>query len=315
MKRSLLIGFLSGLTFSIVLSEPPEWNVNPLDFQYSMTITGVLNMDGVESTDTCDMIGAFINDECRGFVNPVNVEDQNRFIAYLMIYSNNVSDTINFKMYNYEKDKIYEVEKTLIFTVDGIIGSPSAPYIFSSPNLSSEASFLSFSFPGQIRETVMTDSTIQIIMPSGTDLTTLVAMFSTNPGTYVSINGVIQESNITVNDFTTPITYVLLSADESTTSYYSVMVTLEQSLDAANFFSPNGDQINDTWMIRNPELYDNCEFTIYDAMGNKVFHQTGYNNDWEGKYRDRELPNGTYYYIIKCDDTKLSYKGSITLLR
>ncbi len=293
----------------------PGWSVNPADFKGNMTITGIININGTESTDTNDLVAAFSGDICRGVGSPVYVEETERWMVFLLVFGNESFDTLNFRLYDASSDEIYDCEKQMAFEINGIEGDPFSPYVWSYPTLSSDAFITEFSFPGQIRETAITDSLIQVIMPSGTDLTSLAAIFVTSPGTVVSVNGVIQESSITVNDFTNAVTYVLLSADESTTSYYTVMVTLEQSLDAANFFSPNGDQINDTWMIRNPELYDNCEFTIYDSMGNKVFHQTGYNNDWKGRYRNRDLPDGTYYYIIKCNDTKLSYQGSITLLR
>jgi len=315
MVKYIVLLTLTISTFLFVKASDPGWSVNPADYKGNMTITGVININGTESADTNDIIAAFSDGACRGVGSPVYVTETDRWMVFLMVFGNESFDTLSFSIYDATGDQVYNCEKTMVFEMNSIVGDPLSPYIWSYPTLSSDAYFIEFSFPGQIRETVITDTLIQIIMPSGTDLTTLTAVFSTNPGTYVNINGVIQESSITINDFTTPVIYVLLSADESITSYCTVMVTLEQSLDAANFFSPNGDQINDTWMIRNPELYDNCEFTIYDSMGNKVFHQTGYNNDWEGKYRDRELPDGTYYYIIKCDDTKLSYKGSITLLR
>jgi gliding motility-associated-like protein len=313
-KHIILLTFAIYSFFSVNASDP-GWSVNPADYKGNMTITGVININGTESADTNDIVAAFSEGVCRGVGSPVYVTETDRWMVFLMVFGNESFDTLSFRLYDATGDQIYDCEKTIVFEMNSIVGDPLSPYIWSYPTLSSDAYFIEFSFPGQIRETIITDSLIQVIMPSGTDLMTLAAIFSTNPGTYVSVNGVIQESSITVNDFTSAVTYVLISADESTTSYYTVNVTLEQSLDAANFFSPNGDQINDTWMIRNPELYDDCEFTIYDSMGNKVFHQTGYNNDWEGKYRDRELPDGTYYYIIKCDDTKLSYKGSITLLR
>ena len=83
----------------------------------------------------------------------------------------------------------------------------------------------------------------------------------------------------------------MVSPDGFTARDYFVKVMMEQDVEAANFFSPNGDMINDYWIVKDPELYENCEFVIYDASGLKVVEQTGYNNDWDGRYKGNELPD------------------------
>jgi gliding motility-associated-like protein len=313
-KHIILLIFAMYSLFSVKASDP-GWSVNPAEYKGNMTITGVININGSESADTHDLVAAFLNGNCRGVGSPVYVAETDRWMVFLLVFGNESFDSLSFRLYDASDDEIYECERHMVFEINGIVGDPFSPYVWSYPTLSSDAFFIEFSLPGQARESIITDTMIRVIMPAGTDITALSATFTTNEGTYVSVNGVVQESGLTTNDFSVPVTYMLLSPDGITTQYYTVLVTFEQAPDIANFFSPNGDQINDTWIIQEPQLYSNCEFTIYDSMGNKVFHQTGYNNDWEGKYNDRELPDGTYYYIIQCDDNTISYKGSITLLR
>ena len=89
----------------------------------------------------------------------------------------------------------------------------------------------------------------------------------------------------------------------------------EETLNANNFFSPNNDGINDTWMLQTPELYTGFSVLIYNAMQELIFETTNYQNDWDGTFEGNELPTGVYYYILKSPDSKRVYKGTISLIR
>ncbi len=71
-----------------------------------------------------------------------------------------------------------------------------------------------------------------------------------------------------------------------------------------NLVSPNNDGINDTFVIKGIELFDN-DLTIYNRWGNKVYETFNYKNDWGGIpnverviNRKKKLPAGTYYYVL-----------------
>ncbi|WP_340066491.1 reprolysin-like metallopeptidase [Ascidiimonas aurantiaca] len=68
--------------------------------------------------------------------------------------------------------------------------------------------------------------------------------------------------------------------------------------------TPNGDGINDTWTIINIDRHPNAVITVFNRLGNEVFRTTGYNNDWNGVYKDRSerLPAGSYYYQIDLEN-------------
>jgi gliding motility-associated-like protein len=83
--------------------------------------------------------------------------------------------------------------------------------------------------------------------------------------------------------------------------------------EANNAFSPNGDGINDHWVIKNLELFPDNELVVINRWGNEVLTQRGYANDWNGS----DLGEGTYFYILKvdlCDEEKV-YDGYVTILR
>ncbi len=81
-------------------------------------------------------------------------------------------------------------------------------------------------------------------------------------------------------------------------------------------FSPNGDGINDAWKVLETELFPDCLMSIYDGHGSKIYEQRGYNsaNYWEGNLNGKEVPDGTYYYVFGCPDSK-SATGSVLVVR
>ena len=85
----------------------------------------------------------------------------------------------------------------------------------------------------------------------------------------------------------------------------------------SRFISPdNGDSMNNYWLIGNILDYPQCSVAIYDDKGIKVYEAKPYIQDWDGTYRGKQLPDGVYYYIIRCDGEESHPRsGSITVLR
>jgi gliding motility-associated-like protein len=81
-----------------------------------------------------------------------------------------------------------------------------------------------------------------------------------------------------------------------------------------NTFTPNGDGINDYWVIGNIEYYPNNQVDIYNRYGKIVYQAIGYYNQWDGSFLGTELPDATYYYIVSTG-TGQTYKGSVTIIR
>ena len=95
----------------------------------------------------------------------------------------------------------------------------------------------------------------------------------------------------------------------------TVFVKVLANLIIANYMSPNGDGVNDTWKLNVPLLIKNYSVDIIDSYNQKVYHKDdNYNNEFDGTFNGQNLPDGVYYYFIK-DNSTLIYKGSITLTR
>lgn len=68
-------------------------------------------------------------------------------------------------------------------------------------------------------------------------------------------------------------------------------------------FTPNGDGINDLFVITSLSNYDKVELYIYNRYGNLVYESQQYENDWDGtsSKNGMDLPDGTYFYVLKLD--------------
>ena len=69
-----------------------------------------------------------------------------------------------------------------------------------------------------------------------------------------------------------------------------------------NVVSPNGDGINDELYIANIEGASG-KLEIYNRWGNLVYRSEAYQNNWPGTFNsDKDLPDGTYYYLLEWSD-------------
>jgi gliding motility-associated-like protein len=82
-----------------------------------------------------------------------------------------------------------------------------------------------------------------------------------------------------------------------------------------NAFSPNGDGVNDVWVLNHLESYPNATVDIFNRYGEKVFFSQGYLIPFDGNYKGKPLPVGTYYYMINPENGRKTVTGSLTLIR
>jgi len=88
----------------------------------------------------------------------------------------------------------------------------------TQPTLSSSKDIMVFSIDGDTAVISESDNTIALSLANGVNRESLIATFTTD-GDYVTVNGVVQTSGVTANDFTQPVTYTVHAADSSTHEY------------------------------------------------------------------------------------------------
>jgi gliding motility-associated-like protein len=99
------------------------------------------------------------------------------------------------------------------------------------------------------------------------------------------------------------------------TSADEVFIKVFKKVVIPNAFSPNGDGINDRWLIPALQTYNNPEITVFNRYGQPVYQSKGYNTPWDGKYKGTPLPVGTYYYVIDLKIGEPPLGGWVVIVR
>lgn len=92
-----------------------------------------------------------------------------------------------------------------------------------------------------------------------------------------------------------------------------VRVVVREEIVVPNAFSPNGDNINDTWSIPALEGYPGALLEVFDRWGTKVYSKLDYYNEWNGTYNGKPLPRGAYLYVITLQDGR-KLTGSVNIV-
>lgn len=102
------------------------------------------------------------------------------------------------------------------------------------------------------------------------------------------------------------------------TAMATVMVDAHSLLTVPNVFSPNGDGVNDLFVMKHQNI---SEFygQIFNRWGEVIFEWSNIGGGWDGRtLAGKEIEAGTYFYIISAtgiDGEIYNYKGAVTLLR
>lgn len=114
-------------------------------------------------------------------------------------------------------------------------------------------------------------------------------------------------------------TYQLIGTDVNgctDTDSLTLTVIADYNVTVSNLMTPNGDGYNDRWIVQNLENYPNTQVMVVNREGQVIFESSNYDNNWDGTNKfGKPLNDGTYYYVIKFDDSDKIYKGSITIIR
>jgi gliding motility-associated-like protein len=82
-----------------------------------------------------------------------------------------------------------------------------------------------------------------------------------------------------------------------------------------NAFTPNGDGKNDTWRIPFLDPVFGGEVTVFNRLGEVVYHTRAATVSWDGTIRGLPQPSGTYVYIVSIKNSSYRRSGTVTLIR
>ncbi len=295
MKKLKYILLFNLLLITVLLkAEIPDWSVNPQDYSYSMTITGVLSIEYTETTSSNDLVAAFVGNECRGVATGYYNSAVERYVFYLMVYSNNSNDVLEFKAYNSITDEEILLINSENFQINSVIGNAETPYIFTNQELSDAAEMLSFEIDGQINSTI-SGTTIDVEMPQGANVSNLVSSFTLSEYANAYIGITLQESGLTSNDFTNQVNYVV-HAQNGDIQNYTITVTLPTQISEIknDRISVYPNPANDFIHISTSEKIKNVR--VVCITGQTVIETN------KALIDVSKLINGTYILVIKTDN-------------
>tara|TARA_B100001115_G_C15843442_1_gene423667 strand:+ start:174 stop:3248 length:3075 start_codon:yes stop_codon:yes gene_type:complete len=130
MNRILLLVFFL-ISFLELHAQNPNWTLNPSEFQYSMNITSIANVNGDYSNDQNDVIAVFDGEDCVGIgtANYIgSFQDQDVSYFFITLYSNQlIDDNYNLKIYDASLESVFDGVESVSFVSDDFIGSIADP--------------------------------------------------------------------------------------------------------------------------------------------------------------------------------------------
>jgi large repetitive protein len=122
------------------------------------------------------------------------------------------------------------------------------------------------------------------------------------------------------HSFSSPGTYgVILTATNGsgcsdTTMYDFVIASAGSAIPTG--FTPNNDGINDYFYFIGS--FSSYELRVFNEWGNQIFYSNVQSDKWDGTYKGKEQPAGTYIYIFNgkvTDGSELKMNGEVNLIR
>jgi gliding motility-associated-like protein len=136
----------------------------------------------------------------------------------------------------------------------------------------------------------------------------------TSPYQYEWSNGATSESleNLPADNYTVIVTDANGCQKEKTTALKNKNALC---INVPSAFSPNGDTMNDTWILAQSQTYPNIKVKVFNRWGKVLFSSTGYGTPWDGSYNGKIVPAGTYYYTIDLGTAGQAEAGSVTIIK
>lgn len=226
MKKTAFLFILFCLSFQALFAQAPTWTVNESSYQYTMTFVAKLNVDGKQLIGKNDKVAAFVGSSCRGISGVTYVESEATYYAYLTVFSNTQGETVSFLLYDSSTDKTVTVSKQVKFEVNEHTGNLFQSYSIAAPSLDDKAEILTFNF-SDIKNvsSVISSGKINITLYNSYALSALKPVFTLSKGAKLFKNKNIQKSGEITDNYSSTITYEVLSEDESKLSNYTVAVS------------------------------------------------------------------------------------------
>ena len=106
-----------------------HWFADATRYPNNMTVTAMLSIDGEIVKDNYE-VAAFANGECRGSARPIYIEALDAYMLFMTIQGEDV-ENLTFKYYDVNYGTEYELNNTMVYSNDAIVGTIEEPYMFN----------------------------------------------------------------------------------------------------------------------------------------------------------------------------------------
>ncbi|MDC3305960.1 gliding motility-associated C-terminal domain-containing protein [Flavobacteriales bacterium] len=319
-------------------SDTAYFNLSPFELVTALIYDNVMHIGSIEvdytstggpfSYEWVDVVGNIVSTD---YITS-NLCEGTYFVTTTDITSNcSVTDTLVATYYL--PNGIIDVSTTTVFPDVDLWGNPPYSYVWGTGDVTQHADIC----PGDPTWVEVTDN-LGCVIRANFDIDALLitldpadlivecnlenldvditadASGGTSPYTYSWSNGS-TESSINLN--LSPGNYSVIVMDNNgCTEDTSFTIATMSAECIPNIFTPNGDNINDTWSLEDTFLYNDSKVRVYGRYGKLLFQSVGYSSPWDGKNeKGNDVPNGVYFYSIEIGHEFDAIKGSVTILR
>jgi len=163
-------------------------------------------------------------------------------------------------------------------------------------------------------QSILVDETVQLfstVYPSATGIT-----FDWTPSTTLNCSNC--QSPIASPLVSTYYTVIVTDSLGCTSSdIVFVYIVVPHVYYIPNAFSPNGDGINDNFLVYGQNIIQ-VKMSIYNRWGEKVFESFNIDTGWDGLYKGKELQPDVFNYVVEItwlDNYTEIKSGNLTLIR
>jgi gliding motility-associated-like protein len=145
---------------------------------------------------------------------------------------------------------------------------------------------------------------------------TLTIIGGTQPYSVIWSDGILTQDRQNIQGGTYS---VVVTDKNSCAASLDVVVSVTASdkcIEIPTIITPNNDGFNDTWQIKNIDLFPKAEVFVYTRWGKLVFHSKNLSaNPWNGTFEGTLLPTDSYHYVLHLNDGSKPRSGVISIIR
>jgi gliding motility-associated-like protein len=129
-------------------------------------------------------------------------------------------------------------------------------------------------------------------------------------------DGVLTQDRKNITDSTYSVVVTDINGCAKSTTVVVGVTGSDKCIEIPDVITPNNDGFNDTWKIKNIDMFPNAEVFVFTRWGKLVFKSKNLAaNPWNGTFKGKLLPADSYHYILHLNDGSKPRSGAISIIR